>query len=127
MISDLSIVGLGNDIIEVQRVRKSVQTYGERLLDKLLTPREKSYCLAFRDPALRIAGRFAAKEAIVKALGCGFGANAAWHEIEIVNNAEGKPEVFLSQPLNDRFNHPNLLISISHCKLFATAVAIRLK
>lgn len=126
MIFDSPIAGIGNDIIEVQRVRKSVEKHGERLLDKLLTAREKSYCLEFGDPALRIAGRFAAKEAIVKALGCGFGENVAWHEIEILNNAEGKPEVHFSPSLATRFNQPKILVSISHCKLFATAVAIRL-
>jgi len=126
MTSNSSIVGIGNDIIEVQRVRKSVERYGERLLDKLLTPREKSYCLEFRDPTVRIAGRFAAKEAVVKALGCGFGENAAWLDIEILNDADGKPEVYLAASLAQRFNNPKMLISISHCKLFATAVAIRL-
>lgn len=126
MTSDSPIVGIGNDIIEVQRVRKSIERYGERLLDKLLTSREKSYCLEFRDPAARIAGRFAAKEAVVKALGCGFGENAAWLDIEILNNGDGKPEVHLADPLARRFNNPKMLISISHCKLFATAVAIRM-
>ena len=123
--SHLPILGIGNDIIEVERIRKSVEKYGERLLDRLLTQKEKAYCLEFRDPALRIAGRFAAKEAIAKALGCGFGENIAWREIEILNNLSGKPEVHLAASLNDRFRSPQILVSISHCKLFATAIAIR--
>ena len=122
--SSFPILGIGNDIIEVQRVRKSVEKYGERLLDRLLTSKEKAYCLEFKDPALRIAGRFSAKEAIAKALGCGFGENVAWQEIEILNNPDGKPEVYLAAPLKARFNNPQILVSISHCKLFATAMAI---
>ncbi len=119
-----SILGIGNDIIEIERVRRSIEKYGERLLDKLLTEKEKCYCLEFRDPAMRFAGRFAAKEAIVKALGCGFGKSAAWRDIEIINNKEGKPEVHLNSALLKQFGNPTVLISISHCKLYATAVAV---
>ncbi len=120
------ILGLGNDIIEIDRIRASLQKYGERILDKLLTEKEKAYCLEFRDPAIRFAGRFAAKEAVVKALGTGFNENASWREIEILNNSDGKPEVTFAATLNERLGNPRVLVSISHCKLYATAVAIRI-
>ncbi len=120
----IAILGIGNDIIEIERVRLALKKHGHRLMDRLLSEREKAYCLAFRDPAMRLAGRFAAKEAIVKALGCGFGDKVGWLEIEIINNPEGKPEALLATRLKEHFAHPQLLISISHCKSYATAVAI---
>lgn len=117
--------GLGTDIIEVDRIRKNLNEYGDVFLDKLLTEREKTYCRSFNDPAPILAGRFAAKESVAKALGCGFGESLSFHDIEIINDKEGKPEVFLSSPCKYAFNDPVFLISISHCKTHATAVAIR--
>jgi holo-[acyl-carrier protein] synthase len=121
------MLGIGNDIIEIERVRKSFKNHGEALLNRLLTPKEKAYCLQFKDPALRFAGRFAAKEAIVKALGSGFGKRAFWQEIEILNDQEGRPIASFAPSLVERFG-PSLkvLVSISHCDRFATAVAIRI-
>lgn len=70
------------------------------------------------------AGRFAAKEAIAKALGTGFGAEVAWHDIEILGNELGKPEVYLSEAAKKRFKNPRILVSISHSTSHATAVAL---
>ncbi len=117
------ILGLGNDIIEVERIRQAAQE--ERFLARLFTEKERTYCLKHKDPAERIAGRFAAKEAIVKALGCGgFGENISWLDIEILNDEKGKPEVFFSEVAKKRFGNPSIMLSISHCESFATAVAI---
>ena len=73
------------------------------------------------------AARFSAKEAVVKALGTGFGEMAAFHDIEIINDDKGKPEVFFSDTLNSRFKNPEVLISISHCGTYVATVAIRIK
>jgi len=118
------ILGLGNDIIEIERVRKAFETHKQAFLDRLFTKKEQEYCQRQKDPFLRFAGRFCAKEAVVKALGCGFGSEANWHDIEILGEESGKPKVYLSDELNKRFNHPNILVTISHCKAYATAVAI---
>jgi holo-[acyl-carrier protein] synthase len=121
------MLGLGNDIIEIERIRKSFKNHGEALLNRLLTPKEKAYCLQFKDPVLRFAGRFAAKEAIVKALGSGFGRRAYWQEIEILNDKEGRPIATFAPSLVERFGDSlKVLVSISHCETFATAVAIRI-
>ncbi|MBS3905088.1 MAG: holo-ACP synthase [Simkania sp.] len=120
-----SILGIGNDIIEIERIRLSIENHGDRFLNRLFTPRERAYCLGFRDPHPRFAGRFAAKEAVVKALGCGFGKSVSWHDVEIINNEEGKPIVHLAAHLLQKFGTRDILITISHCKLYATAVAIR--
>lgn len=119
--------GLGNDIIEIERVRKGFEDHGRPFLDRLFTPKEQEYCQIHSDPFPRYAGRFAAKEAIVKALGCGFGAEAGWHDIEIISDQKGKPIVHLSGELKNRFDHPEILVTISHCKEYATAVAIWVK
>lgn len=119
--------GLGNDIIEIERVRKGFEMHGQPFLDRLFTPKEQQYCQTYKDPFPNYAGRFAAKEAIVKALGCGFGAQAGWHDLEILADEKGKPIVHLSDGLKKRFESPQLLVTISHCKEYATAVAIWVK
>jgi len=116
--------GLGNDIIEIDRIREGFEQHKEQFLNRLFTPKEQDYCQTQSDPFPRFAGRFAAKEAIVKSLGCGFGAEASWHDIEILSDASGKPIVHLSDAIQQRFSNPQILLSISHCKTYATAVAI---
>lgn len=121
------ILGLGNDILEIERMRQSIERHGHHLLNRLFTVREQDYCFKYKDSAPHFAGRFAAKEAIVKSLGVGFGSEIVWHDVEIVNAENGKPEVFLSAFVLKKFSHPEILVSISHCEKYATAVAIRIK
>lgn len=121
------ILGIGNDIVEIERVREAIETQGDRFIEKLFTKREQAYCKKFSDPMPHYAARFSAKEAIVKALGTGFGEMAAFHDIEIINDDKGKPEVFFSDALNNHFKNPEVLISISHCKSYVATVAVRIK
>jgi holo-[acyl-carrier protein] synthase len=116
--------GLGNDIVEIDRIRKAIDAHGIRLLNRLFTKKEQDYCLKHQDPIPHFAGRFSAKEAIVKALGSGFGKHASWLDIEILNGPKGKPEVRLSPRVMKQFKNPKIILSISHCETFATAVAI---
>lgn len=118
------ILGIGNDIIEVERIRKSFARHGDRLFSKLFTLEEQKYCLKYKDPIPHLAGKFAAKEASVKALGTGFGQHASWLDIEILNEPSGKPTVHFSTALQKRVENTSMLISISHCQLYVTAVAI---
>jgi len=115
--------GLGNDIIEIERIRKSIDRHSQHFLDRLFTLREQDYCLQFKDPVPHFAGRFAAKEAISKAFGTGFGSQLHWHEFEILSEDSGKPKVIFSQELQSRFQNPIIFLSISHCELYATAIA----
>lgn len=124
MTKENSIHGLGNDIIEIERVRQSIERHGQHFLDRLFSHKEQSHCLQFKDSAPHFAGRFAAKEAIAKALGTGFGAELAWHDLEVLGNEIGKPIVHLSESAKKRFNDPKILVSISHSISHATAVAI---
>ncbi len=120
-----SILGLGNDIIEISRIRDSVHEFHARFLSKFFTEKEQKYCSTYVDPIPHYAGRFAAKEAISKALGTGFGEKLSPIDIEILNNVvSGKPEIFFSEKVKKTFNNPIVSVSISHSKEFATAVAI---
>jgi len=91
----------------------------------LFTKEEQSYCLKHKKSSQHFAGRFSAKEAIVKSLGTGLRHDVNWLDIEILNDEQGKPHVTLSPPLSQKFDHPEFLLSISHSQEYATAVAIR--
>ncbi len=121
------ILGIGNDIIEIERIRKSIDTYGLRLISRLFTTKEQDYCLKHKDPVPHFAGRFSAKEAIVKALGTGFGEHASWLDIEILNESSGKPSVYFSNALEKKLKGTSVLISISHCQLYVTTFAMWMK
>lgn len=119
-------LGLGTDIIEIERIRLSIARHGHHFLDKIFTQSEQNYCNRYQDTAPHYAGRFAAKEAIVKAIGKGFHSSYTWLDIEIRNNADGKPEVIVSSIINELFDNPHFMLSISHCRAYAFATAIRL-
>ncbi|ADI38542.1 Holo-[acyl-carrier-protein] synthase [Waddlia chondrophila 2032/99] len=118
------IKGLGTDIIEIDRIEKVFNRYGQKFLDRILSKSEQEYCLKYKNPVQHYAGRFAAKEAIVKALGTGIRKAVSWTDIEILNNNQGKPQVYLSPEVRSHFSDPIIHISISHSKKYATAVAI---
>lgn len=116
--------GIGTDIIEIERVKKSIEKYGPKFLDKLFTKKEQEYCLRFKESERQFAGRFAAKEACLKALGTGLSESISWTDLEILNDEKGKPVVTLHASLEKRLGAPTILVSISHCKLYATATAL---
>lgn len=120
----LPIKGIGNDVVEIERIRKSFDHHGYRFLMRLFSTKEQDYCLKYKDPIPHFAARFSAKESIVKALGTGFGKHASWLDMEIVNDALGKPHVTFSENLNEKLQNPLVLISISHCQLYVSTVAI---
>ncbi len=121
------ILGLGNDILEIDRIRGSIERHGLHFLNRLFSQKEQDYCYKFQDPSPHFAGRFCAKEAVAKALGTGFGAHLSWHDLEILNDEHGKPSVFLSAQIRLKYNNPVILITISHCTAYATATAIWVK
>ena len=89
------IVGLGVDIVEVSRIEAAIQRYGRHFLERLFTPAEIAYCQGYRHSSERFAGRFAAKEAAMKALGTGWTKGVRWVDIEVVRQASGKPTLKL--------------------------------
>ena len=124
MTKDNSPQGIGTDIIEIERVRQSIDRHGQHFLNRLFSPKEQDYCYKFKDPVPHFAGRFAAKEAVAKALGTGFGADLSWHDLEVMGDEHGKPVVYLSDAAKKRFNNPRIRVSISHSTTHATAVAL---
>jgi len=90
------IVGLGVDIAEIDRIEAAIQRHGQHFLERLFTPAEIAYCQSHRHSAERFAGRFAAKEAAMKALGTGWRGGVRWVDIEVVREASGKPSLKLS-------------------------------
>jgi len=122
------ILGIGTDLIEIERIKRSFERYGARFLDRIFTEREQNYCLKHKQKETHLAGRFAAKEAISKALGTGITEIVGWKDIEIINNTQGKPEVILSNAiLANHFNqqgHLYIQLSISHTHTHALAFAI---
>lgn len=120
----MQILGIGNDLIAVSRIMGVMQRHGEKFLQKVLTEPEIEYCMSHRDAARHVAGRFAAKEAVVKALGTGFQEGITWQDISICPDMRGKPEVHFSQSLLSLFGPLVCHLSISHCDDYAIATAV---
>lgn len=116
--------GLGNDLVELDRIREIIAKHPQRFIERLLTKEEQDYSEKFHDKIPHIAGRFAAKEAVAKALGTGFGEELAMTDFWILNDSRGKPEVYFSEKIQESFNKPKVMLSISHGRDYATAVAI---
>jgi len=113
------ITGLGTDIIEVNRIRNCLRRR-PRFADRILTPFERGICLSGGDAPQRIAGRFAAKEAVAKALGTSLG----WHDVEILADSAGRPEVRLLNGAAATAAGRRVMVSISHCRSYAVAHAV---
>ena len=111
------ILGVGTDIVEINRVKKAIDRWGADFLKKILTKEEIQYAKKFKSPFAHYAGRFAAKEAIYKAVG---DPKLAWHDITIVNDKNGKP---ICKHRSKNFKK-QILISISHSRYYATAFCI---
>ena len=111
------ILGTGIDIVEVERIQKAVDRWGEVFLNYVFTPGEIEYAKKFKFPYRHYAGRFAAKEAIFKAMGI---PHLSWHDVNIINDETGKPVCYYN---NIDFKY-RLLISISHSRDYAVASAI---
>lgn len=122
-----SIIGIGTDILSIDRFRKSIEKHGDAFIEKIFVASEIEYCKKFSDPIPPFAARFSAKEAVVKALGEGFGESLGFHDIVITKDEKGKPYVSLSPKAKEQYSSPSFHLSLSHCKEYATATAIALK
>ncbi|HEY9785318.1 MAG TPA: holo-ACP synthase [Candidatus Obscuribacterales bacterium] len=120
-------IKIGTDICSVGRIRKSYERFGERLMQRVLTPAETAYVTSSRHHMLeRLAGRFAAKEATVKALGVGW-RGVGWKEIEVVRLPSGQPTIKLygrALALAEKLGLVEFELSMSHEREFATAFVI---
>ncbi|HVU06924.1 MAG TPA: holo-ACP synthase [Verrucomicrobiae bacterium] len=121
------ILGTGIDIIEVERIRASLEKFGERFGQRILLPDEMAYCLSHKDPTPFVAARFAAKEAISKAFGTGICTQLGWQDMEIRKKESGEPFIMLhgkGKKLFEARGAKKLHVSLSHTVNYAMATAI---
>jgi len=125
----MKIVTHGIDLVDTPRIEQMMNRHGQRFLDRVFTAAEQDYANANRDSIEKLAGRFAAKEAVLKLLGTGWRGKIAWTDIEIVNNNFGRPKVTLSgevKRIADELSITDISISITHTANFAIASAVAL-
>jgi holo-[acyl-carrier protein] synthase len=125
----MEIVAHGIDLVDFPRIADMVERHGDRFVHRVFTAAEQAYARASRNTIEKYAGRFAAKEAILKLLGTGWRGRIAWTDIEVTNDEAGRPEVALSgevKVIADRLGIGHISISITHTGNFAIASAVAL-
>jgi len=126
----MEIFGIGIDVVEVERIASSMAEFSDRFAARVFTADERAYCDAQRRPELHYAARFAAKEAVAKALGTGIGKDLSWLDMEIVRKPSGEPEVRVSgagQEFIQRENIGEIKVSLTHARDYAAASAVVLR
>ena len=121
------IIGLGVDIAEVGRIKAAIERHGETILRRLYTPAEREYCERFKNKYERYAGRFAAKEAAMKALGTGWRRGVRWQDLEVVREPSGRPTMALHGEAGEiaaRLGVKRISMSITHTSAQAFAQVI---
>lgn len=115
-------ISCGTDIIEIQRVKESIERTGKKFIDTIFTKKEIEYCESKKNQKYQhYAARFAAKEAIFKAISSKIDKNYYWQDFEIINDENGKPKVYLKTKIDEI---QDIDISISHCKEYAVATVV---
>ena len=121
------IVGTGTDLAEVPRIAQSVERFGERFLNRVYTPGECAYALSKANFAERLAARFAAKEAGMKAIGTGWSHGVRWQDFEVINQPSGKPTLLfhgIARQIANQLGASRVHLSLTHTKEMALAVVI---
>ena len=117
------VVGIGIDLIEIHRIKKAIEN--PLFVQRIFTPAERAYCDSRgRQNSASYAARFAAKEAVMKALGTGLAGGGTWQDIEVLPDAQGKPVMTLSGvfgQLAEKMAVSQIFVSLSHAQEFATA------
>jgi holo-[acyl-carrier protein] synthase len=125
----MKIIAHGIDLVDRPRIKQMLQRHGERFLNRVYTPKEQQYAESHRDKIEKLAGRFAAKEAVLKLMGTGWVGKIAWTDIEVINNSAGQPEVTITgevQRIAKKLGITQISVSITHTANFAIASAIAL-
>lgn len=123
----MNVLGTGVDIVETKRIQDLLDRMGEKFLARCFWPEEVAYCQRMKFPALHLAARFAAREAISKAFGTGIGHHLGWKDMEIRRRESGEPYVVLhgkGEALARARGVTSVLVSLSHCKEYAAAQAV---
>ena len=122
--------GIGVDVVDLPRIARLLERFPQRFPARVLSPREIDYCKSRGNFLGTLAGRFAAKEAVMKALGVGVGQGVSWQDIEILNESTGRPVVYLhgqTKTIAAKLGVGTVLISISHGDICAVAQALALR
>lgn len=122
-----TILGLGTDIVEIVRIGQMIQRHGERFLTRVYTSDEIQYCQRRKQAYQHFAGRWAAKEAVLKTLGTGFTKGIGFVDVEVCSQRSGAPLIVMhggARDFAESLGIDEILITISHCKAYATATAI---
>ena len=125
----MEMIAHGIDLVDFPRIAEMVERHGDRFVSRVFTAAEQAYARSNRNTVEKYAGRFAAKEAILKLLGTGWRGRIAWTDIEVTNDSAGRPEVTLSgevKVIADRMGIRQISISITHTANFAIASAVAL-
>ena len=126
----MKVYGIGTDITEISRVADMLARHGDSFKNLTFTELEIRYCEGHKNSNENFAARWSAKEAILKALGTGYADGIKWRDLEIRNLLSGKPIVAIGGRVLEIAQEENLsdfLITMSHCKKYATATAIILQ
>lgn len=121
------IIGIGTDITECLRIARMIERHGELFINRVYTTEEIKYCQSRKQATQHYAGRWAAKEAILKAIGTGWRRGISWRDMEVRNEPGGKPVVAVRGGVKDvveQLGIREIQVSISHCRTHATATAI---
>ena len=125
----MEIIAHGIDLVDFPRIEQMIERHGDRFIHRVFTAAEQAYAKANRNTVEKYAGRFAAKEAVLKLVGTGWRGKIAWTDIEVVNNPAGQPQVTLSgevKEIADRLKIKQISLSITHAANFAIASAVAL-
>lgn len=123
----MNVFGIGIDVVEVGRIASSLDEFGERFAARIFTPKEREYCQSKARPELHFAARFAAKEAVAKALGTGIGSEVGWLDLEITRGENGEPILELAGRAKEFCASREIVeikISLTHARDYAAANAI---
>jgi holo-[acyl-carrier protein] synthase len=123
----MAVYGIGTDIVECLRIAQMIERHGELFLNRVYTAREIEYCSSRKSATQHYAGRWAAKEAVLKAMGTGWSRGITWRDIEVRNDEGGRPLIALgggAREICEALEISEMLISISHCRSHATAYAL---
>jgi holo-[acyl-carrier protein] synthase len=121
------VIGLGTDLIEIERIEQSVARFGQRFLERVFTPGEIAYCHAKKGSAESFAARFAAKEAGAKALGTGISRGVSWKEFEVKRKPGQRPELHLSgraAEIARELGVTRMSLSLTHSRQMSMAVVV---
>lgn len=125
----MEIVAHGIDLVDCPRIEAMIERHGKRFIQRVFTAAEQAYAEANKNGIEKLAGRFAAKEAVLKLMGTGWRGKIAWTDVEVINNSSGQPEVTLGgevEKIAGKLGIKHISISITHTANFAIASAVAL-